>query len=73
VLTVPREALRLDDGKPYVYLVTNNELEHRQVETSISNLTQAEITSGIDEGAKVALSAVNSKPLTNHLSVKVAQ
>jgi HlyD family secretion protein len=73
VLTVPREALRLDDGKPYVYLVANSELARRDVETSISNLTQAEITSGVQEGAKVALSAVNSKPLTNHLSVKVVQ
>ncbi|MBO0910896.1 MAG: efflux RND transporter periplasmic adaptor subunit [Acidobacteria bacterium] len=73
VLTVPREALRLDDGKPYVYLVSNNQLEHRPVEISISNLTRAEITSGIEEGAKVALSALNSKPLGNHLSVRVVQ
>jgi HlyD family secretion protein len=73
VLTVPREALRLDDGKPYVYLVANNQLEHRPVETSISNLTEAEITSGVEEGNKVALSALNSKPLGNRLPVKVVQ
>lgn len=73
VLTIPREALRMDDGSPYVYAVVNNQLEHRNVETSISNLTQAEITSGVEQGTKVALSAVNSKPLTNHLSVKVVQ
>jgi len=73
VLTVPREALRLDGGKPYVYLVANNQLERRPVETSISNLTVAEITSGVDEGDKVALSALNSKPLGNHLPVKVVQ
>lgn len=73
VLTVPREALRMDGGKPYVFLVANNQLERRNVETSISNLTQAEITSGVSEGARVALSAVNSKPLSNHLSVKVVQ
>jgi HlyD family secretion protein len=73
VLTVPREALRLDDGTPYIYTVVNNQLERRNVETSISNLTQAEIISGVNEGAKVALSAVNSKSLTNHLSVKVVQ
>jgi HlyD family secretion protein len=73
VLTIPREALRMDDGSPYVYAVVNNQLERRNVETSISNLTQAEITSGVDQGTRVALSAVNSKPLTNHLSVKVVQ
>ncbi|HKW18930.1 MAG TPA: efflux RND transporter periplasmic adaptor subunit [Terriglobales bacterium] len=73
VLTVPREALRMDDGSPYVFVVANNELQRHNVQTSISNLTQAEIASGVDEGAKVALSAVNSKPLSNHLSVKVVQ
>jgi HlyD family secretion protein len=73
VLTVPREALHLDGGKPYVYLVTNNELERRAVETSISNLTRAEITSGLPEGARLALGSVNSKPLHDHLSVKVVQ
>jgi HlyD family secretion protein len=72
VLTLPREALRLDDGKPYVYLVANNELQRRTVETSISNLTETEIT-GIPEGAKVALGSVNSKPLRDHLPVKVVQ
>lgn len=73
VLTLPREALRLDDEKPYVYLVANNQLERRTVETSISNLTVTEITGGVDQGAKVALSSTNSKPLSNHLSVKVVQ
>ena len=72
VLMVPREALRLDDGQPYVFVVASNQLEHRNVETSISNLTEAEVT-GVAEGAKVAVSAVNSKPLTNHLPVKVVQ
>jgi HlyD family secretion protein len=74
VLTVPREALRMDGGKPYVYLIANNnELEHRNVEIAISDLTQAEITSGVPEGAKVALSSVNSKPLHDHIPVKVVQ
>jgi HlyD family secretion protein len=73
VLTIPREALRLDGGKPYVYVVADNELQKRSVETSISNLTQAEITSGLPEGAKVALGSTNSKPLHDHLSVKVVQ
>ncbi|HZR64706.1 MAG TPA: efflux RND transporter periplasmic adaptor subunit [Terriglobales bacterium] len=73
VLVLPREALRLDDGKPYVYVVTNNELERRTVGTSISNLTRTEITGDLPEGAKVALSATNSKPLRDHLPVKVVQ
>lgn len=73
VLTVPREALHLDDGTPYVYMVARSELERRTVQTSISNLTKAEIAGGLPEGAKVALGSVNSKPLRDHLSVRVVQ
>jgi HlyD family secretion protein len=73
VLTIPREALRQDGGEPYVYVVNNNQLQRRTVQTSVSNLTQAEITGGVPEGAKVALGSTNSKPLRDHLSVKVVQ
>lgn len=73
VLTIPREALHLDDGTPYAYVVNNNELERRTVQTSISNLTQAEITGGLQEGARVALGSLNSKPLHDHLAVRVVQ
>src|SRR5262249_22237453 len=71
VLTIPREALRQDDGTPYVYQIVNNELTRRTVQTSISNLTQAEITSGVPEGAQVARGSTNSKPLHDGLPVRV--
>jgi HlyD family secretion protein len=71
VLTVPREALRQDDDTPYVFQIVNNELARRSVQTSISNLTQAEITSGVPEGAQVARGSTNSKPLHDKLPVKV--
>src|SRR5437762_12912221 len=51
VLTVPREALRQDDDIPYVFQIINNELVRRSVQTSISNLTQAENAAGVPEGA----------------------
>lgn len=70
-LIVPREALRLDDGTPYVYQVANNQLLRRNVQTAISNLTQAEITSGVTEGTVVALGSVNTKALRDRLPVKV--
>ena len=70
-LTVPREALRQDDATPYVFEIVNNVLHRRNVQTSISNLTQAEITGGVGEHALVALGSTNSKPLRNGLSVKV--
>ncbi|PYV74916.1 MAG: efflux transporter periplasmic adaptor subunit [Acidobacteria bacterium] len=71
VLTVPREALRQDDDIPYVFQIINNELVRRSVQTSISNLTQAEITGGVPEGAQVARGSANSKPLHDKLPVKV--
>jgi len=72
VLTVPREAVREEDrSKAYVYEIVNNELQRRYIQTSISNLTQVEVTGGLPENALVALGPTNSKPLHNGLSVKV--
>jgi len=73
VLTVPREAIRQDDSKPYIYQIVNNELQRRYVQTSISNLTQVEVTAGLPENAVVTLGPTNSnsKPLRNGLAVKV--
>lgn len=71
VLTVPREALHQEDSKKYVYQIVNNELHRRDVDISISNLTQVEITGGIPENAMVALSPLNTKPLHDGLAVKV--
>jgi HlyD family secretion protein len=72
-LTVPREALRQDEGTSFVYQIVNNVLFRRPVQTSISNLTQVEITSGIPEQARVALGSTNSKPLHDRLPVKVVR
>lgn len=71
VLTVPREAVRQEDSKAYVYQIVNNELQRRYIQTSISNLTEVEVTGGLPENALVALGPTNSKPLRNGLSVKV--
>lgn len=71
VLTLPREAVRMDDTKPYVYQLVNGELKRRDVEVSLQNLTQVEITAGLPEHAQVALSSVESKPLLDGAHVKV--
>ena len=74
VLTVPREAIHQDDdGKAYVYQIVNNELQRRQVQTSISNLTKVEVTGGLPENAVIALGPTNSKPLRNGLAVKMVR
>ncbi|PYX57210.1 MAG: efflux transporter periplasmic adaptor subunit [Acidobacteria bacterium] len=71
VLTAPRETVRLDDSKPYVFQIINNEVHRRDVETSVSNLTDVEITKGIPENAVVAVGSINAKPLRDGLSVRV--
>jgi len=70
-LTIPREALREDDSVPYVFQIVNNEIRRQNVQTSISNLTQVEVTSGIPEGALVAIGSTNSKPMRDRLPVRV--
>ncbi|HVO81359.1 MAG TPA: efflux RND transporter periplasmic adaptor subunit [Terriglobales bacterium] len=73
VLTVPREAVRQSESKNYVFQIVDDQLQRREVQTSISNLTQVEITGGLPENAQVALTSINSKPLRNGLSVKVVR
>jgi HlyD family secretion protein len=38
-LTVLREAVRIDDSKPYVYQIVDGKLKRREVEISLQNLT----------------------------------
>jgi HlyD family secretion protein len=71
VLTVRREAVRMDDTKPYVYQVEDGVLRRREVQVSLQNLTRVEITAGLRENSVVALSSVDTKPLVENAHVKV--
>ena len=71
VLTVQREAVRIDDTKPYVYQVVDGVLKRRDVQVSLQNLTRVEITSGLPENSVIALSSVDTKPLVEGAHVKV--
>jgi HlyD family secretion protein len=73
VLIAPREAVRLDDEQPYVFHVSDDELHRQNVQTSIFNLTQVEVTKGLNEKDTLALSAINNKPLRDGQPVKVVQ
>ncbi|MGO9865126.1 MAG: efflux RND transporter periplasmic adaptor subunit [Terriglobales bacterium] len=70
VLVAPREAVRMDDSQPYVLLVTGHELKRREVETSLSNLTQVEITRGLSLRDMVAINSLNGKPIGDGTQVK---
>jgi HlyD family secretion protein len=71
VLTLERDALRADDSKLYVYQIVDDHLKRQPVEISLQNLTRVEITSGLAEGAQIALSAEESKPLSDGAAVTV--
>jgi HlyD family secretion protein len=70
VLVVPREAIRVDDTKPYVLVVVDHELKRRTVETALSNLTQVEITSGLAARDTIALNSSNGKPIAEGTQVR---
>jgi len=70
VLVVPREAVRTDDTKPYVLLVVGHELKRRDVETSLSNLTQVEVTRGLSARDVIAINSSNGKPIGDGTQVR---
>jgi len=71
VLTLQRDALHADDSKSYVYRIVDSKLRRQPVEISLQNLTRVEITAGLAEGASVALSSEDSRPLFDGAPVKV--
>jgi len=72
-LTIPREAVRDEGGKRYVFEIVNGELKRREVETSVSNLTRIEITRGLQEKAQVALGSESVEPLRDGMPVRVVR
>lgn len=71
VLTLQRDALRTDDSRLYVYRIVNDRLKRQNIEVSLQNLTQVEVTAGLEEGAVVALSSAENKPLVDRAVVMV--
>ncbi len=74
VLMIPREALRLDDSRPYVYEITNNKLHRRDVAVAASNLTKVEVSGGLTDKTLIALNTTaTNKSLRDGIPVKVVQ
>lgn len=73
VLTVPREALRSENGKQYVFRVVNGTLVRTPVTTGTINLTQVAITSGLNDGDVVATGSLSGVALEEGTPVKVVQ
>ena len=73
VLTIPREALHLDIHGNFVYIIQDGRLHRVDVTTSAVNMSEAEITSGLQDGATVVLSTVDGSPLKDGLAVRAAE
>ena len=72
-LTVPREALHSEGGKPFVYKIVSDGLVRTAVTTGTINLTQAAILSGLAEGDWVATGTTNGLPLQEGVPIKVVR
>ncbi len=73
VLTVPREALHSESGKPYVFRIVDGRLVHAPVTTGTINLTDAAILSGLHEGDLVATGSLTDVALEDNDAVKVVR
>lgn len=55
VLAVPREFIKSQNGKTYVYVLENNTPVLKEVTTGLSTISQTEISAGLEENQAVAL------------------
>lgn len=72
-LGIPREALRSENGKTYVYKVDGDELKKTFVITGTLNISQVAIVSGLKSGDLVATGTVTGQPLQEGVAIKRVQ
>jgi HlyD family secretion protein len=69
-LSMPREALHVQEGKYFVYKVENGELKRTPVQIGAPNLTEVPIISGLQDGDQVATGTTNDQPLQEGLPIR---
>ncbi len=69
-LSIPREALHMESGKPYVFRIVKDELKRTAVVTGAINLTQVAILSGLNDGDWVATGTTTGQPLEEGVPIK---
>jgi HlyD family secretion protein len=69
-LSIPREALHMEGGKPYVFRIVKDELKRTPVVTGAINLTQVAILSGLNDGDWVATGTTTGQPLEEGVPIK---
>ncbi len=70
MLSIPREALRMEQGQEFVYRVVNNELKRTPVVTGTITQTLVAVLSGLNAGDLVAMGTINGQPLQEGIPVK---
>jgi HlyD family secretion protein len=70
-LTVPREALHIEGGRDYVYVVSGSTLHRAAVQVGAINLTMVQIVSGLKEHAVVALGTTNGAPISESVPIRI--
>ena len=71
VLSLPREALHTDGAKNFVYRVVNDRLYKTSITPGAVSQTGFEVTSGLNDGDTVALSAAGDAEMKDGLRVKL--
>jgi HlyD family secretion protein len=69
-LVVPRGAVQIDGGHRYVYRLDGGRLHQTEIRVGLSNATQFEVLSGVNEGDFLALPGDTA--LRNNMAVRVA-
>ena len=70
-LTVPREALHIEGGRDYVYVVADGTLHRAAVQVGAINLTMVQILSGLKEHTVVALGTTNGAPISEGVPIRI--
>ncbi len=70
-LSIPREALHVENGKAFVFRVVGDQLHRTPVTYGTMNLNQVAILSGLNVGDLVATGATSGQPLQEEMPVKV--
>jgi HlyD family secretion protein len=69
-LTIPREALHVENGKPFVFRVVGDELRRTPVTYGAMNLNQVAILSGINAGDWIGTGSISGQPLQEGLPIR---
>lgn len=73
-LTVPREAVRQEGGKAFVYVVRDGVLHKQEVTTGVTSLTRVEITGGLKQDDVMATDSLNpQQPMSDGVAVQVSE